>query len=126
MAKQVRGEEDEYYDAVAQAAQRKREEKAARFEALAQARKGERVVETEQVGPDGKRQITYQIEKNKGLMPTRKKEARNPRVKKRRQFEQKQKKLRSVKAVYKGGEGPGGYQGELSGIKTSLVKSIKL
>jgi U3 small nucleolar RNA-associated protein 3 len=126
VAKQVRGEEDEYYDMVAQTAQRKRADKAARYEAIAQARKGERVVETEQIGPDGKRQISYQIQKNKGLTPHRKKEVRNPRVKKRMKFAEKQKKLRSVKAVYKGGEGPGGYQGELSGIKTGLVKSVKL
>ncbi|KAK4239988.1 Sas10 C-terminal domain-containing protein [Achaetomium macrosporum] len=126
VAKQVRGEEDEYYDMVAQSAQKKRADKAARYEALAQARKGERVVETEQLGPDGKRQITYQIQKNKGLTPHRKKEVRNPRVKKRLKFEEKQKKLKSIKAVYKGGEGRGGYQGELSGIKTDLVKSVKL
>ncbi|AEO58076.1 hypothetical protein MYCTH_2305112 [Thermothelomyces thermophilus ATCC 42464] len=126
VAQQVRGEEDEYYDMVAHEAKKKREDKAARFEALAKARRGERVVEEEQIGEDGKRQITYQIQKNKGLTPHRKKEARNPRVKKRKKYEQKQKKLRSVKAVYKGGEGPGGYQGELSGIKTSLVKSVKL
>ncbi|KAK3302498.1 Sas10 C-terminal domain-containing protein [Chaetomium strumarium] len=126
VAKQVRGEEDEYYDMVAQGAQKKRADKAARYEALAQARKGERVVETEQIGPDGKRQITYQIQKNKGLTPHRKKEVRNPRVKKRMKFEEKQKKLKSIKAVYKGGEGRGGYQGEMSGIKTDLVKSVKL
>lgn len=126
MAQQVRGEEDEYYDMVAHEAKKKREDKAARFEALAKARRGERVVEEETVGEDGKRQITYQIQKNKGLTPHRKKENRNPRVKKRKKYEQKQKRLRSVKAVYKGGEGPGGYQGELSGIKTSLVKSVKL
>ncbi len=126
VAKQVRGDEDEYYDMVAHGAQKKRSDKAARYEALAKARKGERVVEAEQVGPNGKRQITYQIQKNKGLTPHRKKEVRNPRVKKRMKFEERQKKLRSVKAVYKGGEGPGGYQGELSGIKTGLVKSVKL
>ncbi|KAL2156494.1 hypothetical protein VTH82DRAFT_1239 [Thermothelomyces myriococcoides] len=126
VAQQVRGEEDEYYDMVAHEAKKKREDKAARFEALAKARRGERVVEEETVGEDGKRQITYQIQKNKGLTPHRKKENRNPRVKKRKKYEQKQKRLRSVKAVYKGGEGPGGYQGELSGIKTSLVKSVKL
>jgi len=113
----VRGADDEYYDMIAQGAEKKRSDKAARYEALAKARKGERVVETEQVGPNGKRQITYQIQKNKGLTPHRKKEVRNPRVKKRMKFEEKQKKLRSVKAVYKGGEGPGGYQGELSGVR---------
>ncbi|KAL2164108.1 hypothetical protein VTH06DRAFT_3322 [Thermothelomyces fergusii] len=126
VAQQVRDEEDEYYDMVAHEAKKKREDKAARFEALAKARRGERVVEEETIGEDGKRQITYQIQKNKGLTPHRRKENRNPRVKKRKKYEQKQKKLRSVKAVYKGGEGPGGYQGELSGIKTSLVKSVKL
>lgn len=126
MAKQVRGDEDEYYDMVAHGAQRKRSDKAARYEALAKARKGERVVEAASVGEDGKRQISYQIQKNKGLTPHRRKEVRNPRVKKRMMYEDKKKKLRSVKAVYKGGEGPGGYQGEMTGIKTGLVKSIKL
>ncbi len=126
MARQVRGDEDEYYDMVAHGAQKKRGEKAARYEALAKARKGERVVEESGVGEDGKRQISYQIQKNKGLTPHRRKEVRNPRVKKRMMYEEKKKKLRSVKAVYKGGEGPGGYQGELTGIKTGLVKSIKL
>jgi len=36
------------------------------------------------------------------------------------------KKLGSVRQVYKGGEGRGGYGGELTGIKTNVVKSIKL
>ncbi|KAK5664088.1 hypothetical protein OQA88_303 [Cercophora sp. LCS_1] len=126
VANQVRGDEDEYYDMVAHKAQQKKEDKAARFEAVAAARKGERVVEAAELGPDGKRQITYQIQKNKGLAPKRKKEVRNPRVKKRMKFEEKQKKLKTVKAVFKGGEGRGGYQGELSGIKTGLVKSTKL
>lgn len=125
-AKQVRDDEDEYYDMVAQKTQQKKADKAARFEALAQAKKDERIVEQQELGPDGKRQITYQIQKNKGLTPHRKKEVRNPRVKKRMKYEEKKKKLKSVRAVYKGGEGKGGYQGELSGIKTNLVKSTKL
>jgi U3 small nucleolar RNA-associated protein 3 len=78
------------------------------------------------IGADGKRKITYQIEKNKGLAPHRKKDVRNPRVKKRNKYEEKKKKLNSTKAVYKGGPGKGGYQGELTGIKTGLVKSVKL
>lgn len=78
------------------------------------------------IGPDGKRKITYQIEKNKGLAPHRKKDVRNPRVKKRNKYEEKKKKLGSTKAVYKGGPGKGGYQGEMTGIKTGLVKSVKL
>lgn len=35
---------------------------------------------------NSKRGITYQIAKNKGLMPSRKKEQRNPRVKHRNKF----------------------------------------
>ncbi|KAK0622956.1 Sas10 C-terminal domain-containing protein [Immersiella caudata] len=126
VANEVRDNEDEYYDMVAGLAQKKKADKAARFEAITAARRDERVVEETELGADGKRQITYQIQKNKGLAPRRKKEVRNPRVKKRMKFEEKQKKLKSVKAVYKGGEGKGGYQGELSGIKTGLVKSVKL
>lgn len=66
------------------------------------------------------------IEKNKGLTPKRKKEVRNPRLKKRLKYEDKKKKLGSVRAVYKGGEGRGGYQGELTGIKGGLIRSVKL
>ncbi|KAK4031613.1 hypothetical protein C8A01DRAFT_41939 [Parachaetomium inaequale] len=65
-------------------------------------------------------------DRERGLTPHRKKEVRNPRVKKRMKYEERQKKLRSVKAVYKGGEGPGRYQGELSCKKTGLVKIVKL
>ena len=80
----------------------------------------------EEEGTDGKRGITYAIAKNKGLMPRRKKEVRNPRVKKRMKFNEKQKKLGSVRPVWKGGEGRGGYRGELTGIKANVVKSVKL
>lgn len=126
VAKQVRGEEDDYYDMIAHKAKAKKDDKTARKEAFAAASKADRVVEVETVGEDGKRKINYQIEKNKGLAPRRKKDVRNPRVKKRKKFEEKQKKLKSMKAVYKGGEGPGGYQGETTGIKTGLIKSVKL
>ena len=72
----------------------------------------DRVVEVEEVNEDGKRKITYAIEKNKGLAPRRKKDVRNPRVKKRKQYEAKQKKFASMRPVWKGGEPKGGYQGE--------------
>ncbi|KAK1768530.1 Sas10 C-terminal domain-containing protein [Phialemonium atrogriseum] len=121
----LKDQDDEYYDMVASASRKKKDEKAARQEALKAAEKGERVVEQEVVGEDGKRKITYAVLKNKGLTPRRKKEVRNPRVKKRMMYADKQKKLRSMRSTYKGGEGPGGYQGELSGIKTGLVKSVK-
>lgn len=82
-AKALRNEEDEYYDMVAQKSKQKKSDKAARKDALANAGKADRVVEKEEVGPDGRRIISYQIEKNKGLAPHRKKEVRNPRLKKR-------------------------------------------
>ena len=41
-------------------------------------------------------------------------------------FEEKKKKLASTRAVFKGGEERGGYGGEKTGIKTGLVKSVKL
>ncbi|CZS90915.1 related to SAS10 protein, involved in silencing [Rhynchosporium agropyri] len=128
VAEQVRGEEDEYYDMVAKVSKDKKLSKEQKMAAIAQA-KAEgglvRVVEGE-VGEDGKRAIGYVIEKNKGLAPKRKKDVRNPRVKKRKKYEEKKKKLASTRAVYKGGEERGGYGGEKTGIKPGLVKSIKL
>ncbi|POS87548.1 hypothetical protein EPUL_000463 [Erysiphe pulchra] len=124
----VRGEDDEYYDLVTSAKARKKDQKSARMQAEAQAKKEGgwvRVVEST-TAEDGKRAIGYVIEKNKGLAPKRKKDVRNPRVKKRKKYEEKKKKLASTRAVYKGGEERGGYGGEKTGIKTRLVKSIKL
>ena len=127
-ARQIRGEEDnDYYDLIASRTARKKSDKAALAEAQRQAAlQGGQVMQEAVIGPDGKRKITYAIEKNKGLTPHRKKEVRNPRVKKRKKFDEKKKKLGSIKPVYKGGEGRGGYGGELTGIKKGLVKSTKL
>ncbi|PYH44394.1 something about silencing 10 family protein [Aspergillus saccharolyticus JOP 1030-1] len=130
VAKQLRGEEsdsDDYYDMVAARSKQRKDDKKARAEAEKEAARAGGYVEVqEEVGPDGKRAITYQIEKNKGLAPKRSKDSRNPRVKKRKKFEEKKKKLGSIRQVYKGGEGRGGYGGELTGIKKNLVKSVKL
>lgn len=125
-AAQVRDDADEYYDMVAHNAKNKKDDKAARYAAYAAASKADRVVEKEEIGEDGKRKINYAIEKNKGLTPKRSKAVRNPRVKKRMQYEAKQKKLKSMKPVWQGGEPRGGYQGEQSGINVGVVKSTKL
>jgi U3 small nucleolar RNA-associated protein 3 len=125
-ANAIRNDEDEYYDMVAHKAQQKKEDKAGRYAAYAAASKADRVVENEEVGEDGKRRITYAIEKNKGLTPRRKKDVRNPRVKKRKQYDAKKKKLASMKPIWKGGEPKGGYRGETSGINTAVIKSVKL
>ncbi|KAL5336957.1 Sas10 C-terminal domain-containing protein [Aspergillus crustosus] len=132
VATELRGDkngsdDDDYYDMVASRTNQRKGDKKAFAEAQAAAeREGGRVAIQEEVGPDGKRAITYQIQKNKGLAPKRNKLNRNPRVKKRMRFEEKKKKLGSVRQVYKGGEGRGGYAGELTGIKKNLVKSTKL
>ncbi|XP_058791038.1 something about silencing protein 10 [Phymastichus coffea] len=71
-----------------------------------------------------KRGITYQIAKNRGLTPHRKKEQRNPRVKHRNKYRKaiirRKGAIRPVrKEITK-------YDGEISGIKASVKKSIKL
>jgi U3 small nucleolar RNA-associated protein 3 len=128
-ARAVRGEndEDDYYDMlVGKSNKTKVEKKRAARDAYNSRVAGEGLWEEERVGVDGKRKVSYQIEKNKGLTPHRKKDVRNPRVKKRKKFEERKKKLSSVRAVYsKAGEGRGGYKGELTGI-SSVVKGIKL
>ncbi|KAM4068102.1 sas10/Utp3/C1D family protein [Hirsutella rhossiliensis] len=125
-ANAIREDEDGYYDMVAHSAKNKRDDKAARYAAYAAASKADRVVENEEIGEDGKRKVTYAIEKNKGLTPKRSKDVRNPRVKRRKQYDAKQKKLRSMRPVWKGGEPKGGYRGELAGINTAVIKSTKL
>ena len=124
------GSED-YYDLIAARSASKKASKAAR----AQAHAADDLVASGAVvnpndialDPDGKRAITYAIEKNKGLHPHRKKDVRNPRVKKRKKFEEKKKKLGSVRAVYNSQrEGKGGYGGEKTGIKRGLVRSVRL
>ncbi|ELR09332.1 hypothetical protein VC83_02752 [Pseudogymnoascus destructans] len=126
--KKVQDEEDEYYDLVAQTSKAKKAMKEDKHAALvaAEAENSLARVECEDVGEDGKRAISYQIQKNKGLHQKRKKEVRNPRVKKRMKYEEKLKKLGSMKAIYKGGEERGGYSGEKTGIKAGVVKSVKL
>ncbi|CAG7955594.1 unnamed protein product [Penicillium salamii] len=123
----AKDDDDEYYDMVASRSKKRKDDKQARSDAYAEAeRLGGQVYEQEEVGADGKRAITYQIQKNKGLHAKRSKDSRNPRVKKRKKYEEKKKKLGSTKQLYKGGEGRGGYGGELTGIKKNLVKSVKL
>lgn len=72
---------------------------------------------------EGKRAITYQMEKNKGLLPKRKREQRNPRVKYRRKFEKavirRKGQVREPRKELKK------YGGELTGINVRAVKSVK-
>ncbi|KAI8500510.1 Something about silencing protein 10 [Branchiostoma belcheri] len=80
--------------------------------------------EEEGEGEDGKRAITYEISKNKGLTPKRKKEERNPRVKLRKKF--RRAKIRRKGQVREHRTELHRYDGELSGIKAGVKKSTRL
>ncbi|KAI4198815.1 MAG: hypothetical protein LQ350_005056 [Teloschistes chrysophthalmus] len=127
LAQQVRNDEDSaYHSLIATRTATKKSLKAARAQA---ALEGGTIVRVTSPTPEnGKRAISYAIEKNKGLTPKRKKEVRNPRVKKRKRFEDKKKKLGSLRPVWRAGvgEGRGGYGGERTGVKTGVVRSVKL
>ena len=123
-------DEDGYYDMVAARSDSKKQAKSDRAAAYAEAAKqGAQVIEAEVVGDDGRRQISYQIEKNKGLTPHRKKSVRNPRVKKKEKYKEKLKKEKSMRPVFdkaKAASGHANYGGELTGIKKGMVRSRKL
>jgi U3 small nucleolar RNA-associated protein 3 len=76
------------------------------------------------VGIDERRGINYQIQKNKGLTPHRKKENRNARVKKRNQYENAKMRRRGQVQEVRTGVGSY-YDGELTGIKSDVSKSRK-
>jgi hypothetical protein len=79
----------------------------------------------ETVPESGKRAATYEIMKNKGLTPHRKKENRNPRVKKRLAYEKAiVRRKGQVREVTPGAAGS--YDGELTGIKANIARSRKI
>ncbi|ALC48360.1 Sas10 [Drosophila busckii] len=79
--------------------------------------------EDEDEEENSRRGITYQIAKNKGLTPHRKKELRNPRVKHRGKYRKalirRKGAVRNVRTEGKR------YGGEVSGIKSTVTKSVK-
>jgi len=81
--------------------------------------------EDENLPLDAKRAANYKIIKNKGLTPHRSKEQRNPRVKRRKQYEKAKTKLKSFRSVAVDKKSLGAYGGEMTGIKTNLSRSIK-
>ncbi|KAG0371272.1 Sas10 C-terminal domain-containing protein [Gamsiella multidivaricata] len=118
-----RGQEEregvDYYQEVINAKEAK---KAAR-KALNESLEKSTSFEDTSIDPSDKRSISWQILKNKGLTPHRKKEQRNPRVKHRNKYEAAKKKIKSVKRVFTRLEGA--YGGEKTGIKTGLARSVK-
>jgi len=121
-------DEEDYYDLVATKAARKKASGKQEYEASKAAAKAFlRGEGDEGLDESGKRLITRQIEKNKGLMPHRSKDVRNPRVKKRKKYEKRKVALKGRHAVYKVGDvRRGAYGGEESGISKNVVKGVKL
>ncbi|NWV06473.1 SAS10 protein, partial [Ptilonorhynchus violaceus] len=74
--------------------------------------------------PSEKRGVTYQMIKNKGLTPKRRKIDRNPRVKHREKF--RRAKIRRKGQVREVRRELHRYAGELSGIRAGVKKSRKL
>ncbi|KAJ2955768.1 hypothetical protein NQZ79_g8278 [Umbelopsis isabellina] len=81
------------------------------------------IISEEDLADGDKRGVTWQILKNRGLTPHRKKENRNARVKHRNKYEKKMKNLSSFRAVAK--TPTGAYGGETTGIRTGLARSVK-
>jgi U3 small nucleolar RNA-associated protein 3 len=79
---------------------------------------------TNEEDDDKRRSITYEMEKNKGLIPKRSKLQRNPRVKHRVKFAKakvrRKGQVREVRKEIKK------YGGEISGINARVKKGIKL
>ncbi|KAG5362725.1 Something about silencing protein 10 [Yarrowia sp. B02] len=119
------GDDDEDVDDFVAALKAKKQQRQADRDAMHEvyldAKKGK--IDVDKLDDNGKRAINYQILKNKGLTPHRKKENRNSRVKKRIKYEKAKKKLASTRAVYK--QPTGAYAGEKTGIKKNLARSTK-
>ncbi|KJE95157.1 hypothetical protein CAOG_05638 [Capsaspora owczarzaki ATCC 30864] len=112
-------EEDDYYKEIEAKTLREKDRKAATKAAHGLMAQDDGEEETE-----GKRAITYQISKNKGLTPKRRKEVRNPRVKHRVSYERalvkRKSQTPSVQTESKR------YGGESTGIRSTLARSVKL
>ncbi|OWF40834.1 something about silencing protein 10-like [Mizuhopecten yessoensis] len=73
---------------------------------------------------EGKRAITFQIAKNKGMTPKRKKEQRNPRVKNKLKY--RKAKIRRKGQVREARTEMARYGGEISGIRAGVKRGIKM
>ena len=82
-------------------------------------------MEPEEIEEGKKRAASYEMIKNRGLTPHRKKSSRNPRVKKREAFEKALIRRKGQVREVITGEGDR-YGGESTGIKSSVSKSRKI
>jgi len=75
-------------------------------------------------GEDDKRKVTDKMEKNRGLRKKSKKELKNPRVKHKLKYKKALVKRNSQVQAPLDKSKP--YRGEITGIKSRVVKSTKL
>jgi len=75
-------------------------------------------------GEDGKRMITYEMSKNKGLVRQRRKELKNPRVKHKMKYKKAKVKHKSVVREVRNEQNR--YGGEVTGIKATLSRSVRI
>lgn len=110
------GSEDEFYREVKQ-------KRAANLAAKAEIYSRKLMVPDPEEEIDGKRQITYQMEKNKGLTPHRKKLTKIPRKRYKMKHEKAVKRRKGQVRDVKSSQGP--YGGETTGIRTAISRSIR-
>ena len=80
----------------------------------------------EVLGKDGKRAASYQIMKNRGLTPHKRKLDRNPRAKKREQFRKAEIRRKGQVRAMRDPTEADNYGGEITGIRSRVSKSRKL
>jgi ribosomal protein S30 len=119
--------DSDYYNALLK---RNKQKKIDRENTISQEKKDKReanyaLQDSDLINDDEKRMASWKILTNKGLTPHRKKENRNPRVKKRKKYEKAVKKLSSFRAVAVDKAATGPYGGERTGIRRNLTRSIK-
>ncbi|KAF5452568.1 hypothetical protein F2P56_027548 [Juglans regia] len=108
--------EDEYYKQVKQL-------RAAKLAAKAEKYSRTSAVPSLPETIDGKRQITYQMEKNRGLTRNRKKQIKNPRKKYKEQHKKKVNRRKGQVQEIRKPSGP--YGGEATGINIGTSRSVR-
>lgn len=115
----------DYYDSlVKDKHDKKNARKSAHEKARKAAKEGKLAEIADEQDPESRRALNYQILKNQGL-GRKKNQERNLRLKKRKKYDKAKKKLKSVRPVYdSSNKGP--YEGEKTGIRKGLSRSVKL
>ena len=106
-------------------AEKKREKKAARKGVEAKIKENIDQ-EVKATGEAIQRNVNYNIEKAKGIVRKRKKEDKNPRVKRRLKYDKMVKAHKTKVQEFQDGKSQPNYKGESTGIHTGLKRSTKL